>query len=163
MLCDADQLTALIDDLDLAARAPLGGIDLGDGVGEGDGVADVNGTQEADLVVAERHSGLVAGRAMAFLDHHGGAGGGEADQQRTVGDALAVLGARHVLLVDMVDGEVASDAGEQVDVGLADGLGKGDAVAGLDVEVAHGVLLLIVCPPGRRGPSVSAFLALRPA
>ena len=83
---------------------------------------------------------------MAFLDHHGGAGGGEADQQRAVGDALAVLGARHVLLVDVVDGEVAGDAGEQVDVGLADGLGEGDAVAGLDVELAHGRFAPVACP-----------------
>ena len=58
-----------------------------------------------------------------------------------MGDALAVLGARHVLLVDVVDGEVAGDAGEQVDVGLADRLGEGDAVARLHVELFHGSLL----------------------
>ena len=44
---------------------------------------------------------------------------------------------RHVLLVDVVDREIARDAGEEVDVALADRLGEGHPIARLDVEVAH--------------------------
>jgi hypothetical protein len=42
------------------------------------------------------------------------------------------------LLVDVVDREVSGDAGEQIDVGLADGLGEGNSVTGLYVELWHG-------------------------
>jgi hypothetical protein len=54
-----------------------------------------------------------------------------------VSDALPVLGALHILLVDVVYGEVAGDAGEQVDVGFTHRLGERDRIAGLHVEVAH--------------------------
>src|SRR5215475_5325326 len=74
---------------------------------------------------------------MAFVDHHARAGGGKADQERAVRDTLAILGARHVLFVDVVDGKVPGDPGKKVDVGLAHRLGESDAVAGLDVELAH--------------------------
>src|SRR5215468_7278556 len=74
---------------------------------------------------------------MALVDHHARAGGGKADQKRAVRDTLAILGARHVLFVDVVDGKVPGDPGKKVDVGLAHRLGESDAVAGLDVELAH--------------------------
>ena len=44
------------------------------------------------------------------------------DEQRAVSDALAVSRLPHELLVDVVAREVAGDAGEEVDVGLSDGL-----------------------------------------
>src|SRR4029077_8971238 len=62
---------------------------------------------------------------------------GIADEQRAVGDPAAVLGTRHVLLVDVVDGEVPGNSGEHVDIGLPDRLGERHAVARLDVERAH--------------------------
>src|SRR6187200_1287962 len=116
VLGHAHQVAVLVDDLDLTARAPLDRIDLGDGVGERDRVAEEDRTQEAHLVIAERHRRLVAREPIALLDHHGRAGRGIADHQRAVRDALSVLGALHVLLVDVVHGQIASDAGEQVDV-----------------------------------------------
>src|SRR5262249_44470316 len=53
VLGHADELARLVDDVDFAARAPLDGVDLDDGVGERDGVADIDGGKEAHLVVAK--------------------------------------------------------------------------------------------------------------
>ena len=53
------KLAVLIGDLDRGLRTPLGGIDAGDLVGDGDGVADEHRLQEAHAVVAERHRRLV--------------------------------------------------------------------------------------------------------
>src|SRR5215470_10941302 len=91
VLRHGDELTALVHHLDLAARAALDRIDLDDGVGQGDGVADVDGAQEPHLVVAQRDGGFIAGGTVALFDHHRRAGGGEAQQQYAVGDALAVF------------------------------------------------------------------------
>src|SRR6185295_4949635 len=139
VLCHRHELALLVHHLDVAARAALARIDLDDGVGEGERVANVDGTQKTHLVIPQRDGGLVAGGAVTLLDRHRGAGRGEAQHQRAMGDAPAVLGTRHVLLVDVIDGEVAGNPGEKVDVGLAHRLGEGDAVAGLDVEILfHG-------------------------
>src|SRR5215831_18339197 len=73
VLRHADELTVLVDDADLAARAALDRIDGSDCVGEGDGVADVDGAEEANVVVPKRDRCLVAGGATAFLDHERGA------------------------------------------------------------------------------------------
>src|ERR671921_57354 len=51
--------------------------------------------------------------------------------EHAVGDALLVWRPSHDLFVDVVRAEVARDAGEQVNVGLADGLGKRNRVADL--------------------------------
>ena len=52
-------------------------------------------------------------------------------------DSPPVRRAAHVFLVDVVGREVAGDAGEQVDVALAHGLGEPDAVADGEVEFSH--------------------------
>jgi len=127
----------LVLDLDVRERLALHRIDRVDGVGEAHRVADVDRAEEADAVVAERHRRLVARGAAALVDHHRRAGRHEADEQDPVGDPAAVFRLRHVGFVDMVDGEIAGDAGEEIDIALADSLGEADAVAGLDVEVAH--------------------------
>src|SRR6516162_7177643 len=117
----------LIHDLDVGERLPLLRIDLGDGVGERDGIADEHRRKETHAVVAERHGRRLARGASAFVDHHGRAGRHVADDQRAVRDAPAEFRVRHVLLVDMIYREISGDPSKEVDVGFPD----------LDVEVLH--------------------------
>ena len=54
-----------------------------------------------------------------------------------MGDAAAVAGALHILFVDMVGRQVASYAGEEIDVALTDCLTERYAVTNIHVETAH--------------------------
>jgi hypothetical protein len=54
-----------------------------------------------------------------------------------MGDPPPIGRAFHVFLVDVVAREVPGDAGEKVDVGLADGLCEANLVANLDVKFGH--------------------------
>src|SRR5215217_365872 len=91
-------LTALVGDLDIRARPQVLLVDLGDGVSDRDRIPDKDRTYEPDA--------------------------GEAYGKHAVGDAFLVWRPSHDLFVDVVGAEVARDAGEQVHVGLADGLGE---------------------------------------
>ena len=117
-------------------RAPPLLVDGGDRVVDGDGIAKVHRCEEADAVVTERHGRLV--RAFARMGDRKRRGGRHvAHQQRAMGLKPAVAGLLHVALVDMVGREIAGDAGEQIDVRLADRLGESGAVADLHIEVAQ--------------------------
>ena len=137
MARDRHPHAVLIHDLDVGERLPLLRIDLGDGVGERDGIADEHRRKETHAVVAERHGRRLARGASAFVDHHGRAGRHVADDQRAVRDAPAEFRVRHVLLVDMIYREISGDPSKEVDVGFPDRLGERDGVPDLDVEVLH--------------------------
>src|SRR5690348_11390005 len=79
VLSYCDKFPPLVHHFDIAARPALSRVDLDDRVGKRDGVTDVDGTEKAHPVVAQRDGRFVAGRAMALVDHHARAGRGEAD------------------------------------------------------------------------------------
>jgi len=85
------------------------------------------------MVPANRTRPFSIGRTAvppdAARDHHGGSRRHEADQQGAVRDAVSEGRLRHVLLVDVIAGEVAGNACEHVNVAFADGLGEPDLVA----------------------------------
>src|SRR5262249_58240025 len=58
------------------------------------------------------------------------------------------------IFVDLIHREISGDPGKEVDVGFPDGLGEGDGVPELDVEVLHGDCAPITShrrAPRRRG------------
>ena len=57
-----------------------------------------------------------------------------------MGDPPAVGRASHERLVDVIGREVAGDAGEQVDVALAHGLGEPNPIADREAKLSHGNL-----------------------
>src|SRR5262245_5256645 len=113
---DRHQHAVLIDDPDVSERLALLRIDLGDGVGERDRVADEYRREETYSVVAQRHRSRLQRGALAFLDHHCRARRHVADDQRAMRDAPAVFRARHVLLVDVVHRKVTGDPGKEIDI-----------------------------------------------
>src|SRR5712692_7553133 len=137
MARDRHDIAVLIHRPDVGERLALLRIDLGDRVGERDGVADEDRPEKPHLVVAERDRRLVARGAPALVDHQGRAGRHVADDQRAVGDAAAVFRARHVLLVDVIDRKIPGDPREQVDVGFPDGLCEADVVTDFYIEILH--------------------------
>src|SRR5262249_19371796 len=161
--------SALIHDIDVGERASLLRIDFGDGVGQRDRVADEYGREEAHAVIAERHGRDFTRGALAFLDHHRRTRRHVADDQRAVCYAPAEFRARHILLVDVVYGEIAGDAGKQIDVAFPHRLGEGDAVPDCDEEVLHCTNRSVMRSVGGhalfrgrlspRGPSLSRFPA----
>src|SRR5208337_3730312 len=68
---DAHRRAVLIDDADIGERLSFLQLNLRDGVGERDRVADEDGSEESHAIVAERYRGLVKGGAPALVDHHG--------------------------------------------------------------------------------------------
>src|SRR6476620_5498241 len=121
---DRHQRAALIDDIDVGERSPLRRVDLDNGVGERHRIADEHWRKKAHPVIAERYRGLVEGGALAFLDHHGRAGRHITNQQRAMGNAAAVFGLRHILLIDVINRKISRDPREQIDVGFSDGFCK---------------------------------------
>src|SRR5262245_33391924 len=146
MAGDRDPHAALIQYLDVGERLSVLRVDFGDGVGERDRVADEDWREEAHAIVAQRYRRRIQRGALTFVDHHRRAGRHVADDQRTVGNAPAEFGARHVLLVDVVHREIAGDPGKEIDVGFADRLGEADSVANFDKEVLHRASNLCVTP-----------------
>jgi hypothetical protein len=119
------------------ARERLAGglVALHDLVGDGDRVAEEQRGGEAYAVVAVRDP-----RALEAFEDLGGRLRHEADGERAVRDAPAVGRLAHVRLVDVIRREVAGDAGEEIDVGLGDGLADCDLAAnGQRGEVLAGV------------------------
>jgi hypothetical protein len=126
MIGDRDRVAMLVDHLHLGDAAPRFLIDLIDGVVGRDRVAQQHRLQKAHLVVAGRDREITQ---TFLMDHMSDADGRDrrhiSHQQRAVGDAPAEIGFfLHVLVVDVGVAEVAGDAGEQHDVGLADRLGE---------------------------------------
>src|SRR6266498_624146 len=134
---DGHQHAVLIDDADVGERLALLRIDLGDGVGERDRVADEHRSEKAHAIVAQRHRRRLQRGPLAFLDHHGRARRHVTDDQRAMRDAPAEFRTRHVLLVDVVHREIAGDPGKEIDIGLSDRLGEGNAVPDVDEDVLH--------------------------
>src|SRR5712691_7354559 len=137
MTRDRHDIAVLIHRPDVGERLALLRIGLGDRVGQRDGVADEHRPEKPHLVVAERDRRLAERGALALVDHQRRAGRHVADDQRAVRDAFSVFRARHVLLVDVIDREIAGDPREQVDVGLPDGFCKADLITDLDIELSH--------------------------
>src|SRR5918992_967829 len=126
VLGDGAHLAALVGDLDICTRPQVLLVDLGDSVGYRDRITDKDRLDKPDVIVAYRD-----GARLRLLDHERRGRGCEAYGEYAVGDALLVWRPSHDLFVDVVRAEVACNAGEQVNVGLADGLGKRNRVADL--------------------------------
>src|SRR5690606_31577892 len=116
-------------------------IDMVDGVGDEDRVAEEDRLQEPHPVIAERDGGGIDALLEAPLDHPRRGRRHEADEERAVGDAPPIDGLAHEALVHMVLREVAGEAGEIVDVAFADRLGEKDLVAERGIHGSHGKLL----------------------
>src|SRR5947199_8324504 len=94
---DADQLVALVLDLDLGHDPLPRGIQRADDVVDGDRVAEIDGFQETDSVVANGNH-----RPLEVLEDSCGCGGHVADDQRSMSDAMSQRRSAAVLLVDVV-------------------------------------------------------------
>ncbi len=111
--------------------------------GGGDGVPEADGPGELQLLA--QVDGAGAGQL------HGQDGGNEAGAEDAVGNPSAEPGGTGHGLVDMGGVQIAGDTGEEVHVGLADGLGVAGAVAQLQLLNGHDAASFLYALTGIRG------------
>ena len=118
-------------------------IDFAHRTGGGDGIPEADGPGELQLLA--QVDGAGAGQL------HGQDGGNEAGAEDAVGNPSAEPGGTGHGLVDMGGVQIAGDTGEEVHVGLADGLGVAGAVAQLQLLNGHDAASFLYALTGIRG------------
>ena len=141
MAGDGDKLTILVGDLDPSCRTAALHIDLGDGIGDGDRVAEEDRLQKSDLVIPHRNGGFRCLSAMRY--HLGRDSGHESNKKRAMRHQATIARFLHVDPVDMVWREIAGNTGKLIDIALGDCLGEAGVVANVEIKIRHPIPPLV--------------------